>query len=307
MNVKFQDYYSTLGVSRTASAEEIRRAYRELARKTHPDVDKTTGAGERFKAIAEAYEVLKDPKTRERYDALGANWREGQDFSPPPGFDAGPRRGGPRTGRVPGARAEFDGFSSFFESFFGDRFDGLHVESEPERGSSMEAELEVTLEEAVRGGKRSLRLAGDDPRLPAKTLEVTIPKGVRAGTTMRLAGQGHAGPAGPGDLFLHVKFAPHPRFGVAGDDLTLKLAIPPHEAVLGARVPITLIDGGEVTLNVPAGTSSGKVLRLRGLGLERKGGMRGDLLVEIAIAVPTSLDDEQRRLWNEIAERTKRA
>ncbi|MDZ4771519.1 MAG: DnaJ C-terminal domain-containing protein [Planctomycetota bacterium] len=307
MGVKFQDYYSTLGVARTATADEIRRAYRALARKTHPDIDKTSGAGERFKAITEAYEVLKDPKTRERYDALGANWREGQEFTPPPDFDGMSHRGArPRRRRASGADMPSDGFSSFFESLFGDRFQSSAFDSTPMRGVSIEAEIELTLEELVSGGKRTLRLASDDPAAPARTLEVTLPKGLRAGGTMRLAGQGHSGQEGPGDLLLTIRVAPHPRFTAVGDDLSLKLAIKPHEAVLGARVPLTLLDGGEVTLNVPAGTSSGKTLRLRGLGLERRDASRGDLLVEIAITVPPVLDDEERKLWNEIAERSKR-
>lgn len=304
--VKFQDYYSTLGVSRTASAEEIRRAYRELARKTHPDVDKTTGAGERFKAIAEAYEVLKDEKTRARYDALGPNWREGQEFTPPPDFDGAHARG-PRMHRRrhAGTAPEFEGFSSFFSSLFGDRFDGMHVDMEPERGASIEAELEITLEEAARGGKRSLRLETGDPRASARTLEVTIPKGITAGATMRLAGQGHLGPSGPGDLLLRVRFAPHPRFQVVDADLTTRIVIPAHDAVLGVRVPIATLSGGEVLLNIPPGTSSGRVLRLRGIGLERRDGTRGDLLAEIAIAVPSTLDDDARRLWTEIREKSK--
>jgi curved DNA-binding protein len=304
--VKFQDYYSTLGVSRTASEEEIRRAYRELARKTHPDVDKTTGAGERFKVIAEAYEVLKDKETRARYDALGANWREGQDFTPPPDFHSAHERGArAHRRRGPASTADFGGFSSFFESIFGDRFDGMHVETEPERGPSIEAELEITLEEAVRGGKRSIRLESGDPRSPSRTLEVTIPKGITAGATMRLAGQGHLGASGPGDLMLRVRFAPHPRFNVVDADLTTRIPIPAHDAVLGARVPIATLSGGEVVLNVPAGTSSGKVLRLRGLGLERRDGTRGDLLVEIAITVPSVLDESARKLWNEIKDRSQ--
>ena len=300
------DYFEVLEVSRTATDDEIKRAYRELARKTHPDVDKTTGAGERFKAIAEAYEVLKDKDTRARYDALGANWREGQDFTPPPDFQSAGRRGARTHGRRGAAPSgDFGSFSSFFESIFGDRFDGMHAEMEPERGASIEAELEITLEEAVRGGKRTIRLDSGDPRAPARTLEVTIPKGISAGATMRLAGQGHLGASGPGDLLLRVRFAPHPRFNVADADLTTRIPIPAHDAVLGAKVPIATLSGGEVVLNVPPGTSSGKVLRLRGLGLERRDGTRGDLLVEIAITVPSVLDESARKLWTEIKDRSQ--
>ena len=281
---------------------EIRRAYRKLARSTHPDVDKTTGAGERFKQIAEAYEVLKDPATRKRYDALGAQWKEGQEFTPPSGFGGG-------RGRQAGAgtHADFGGFSSFFESLFGDRFTsdgqgGFRSARVPQRGASIEAELEITLEEAVRGGKRMIQIGSDDPGTAPRRIEVTIPAATLAGTTMRLAGQGHPGAAGAGDLLLRIVVAPHARFGVKDNDLTTTLAIQPFEAALGARVPFKTIDGGEVTVTVPPGTSSGKTLRLRGLGLKGRAGTAGDLLVEIAIVVPAVLTDAERKLYSDLAE-----
>ena len=316
MSVKFQDYYATLGVSRDASGDEIRRAYRTLARRTHPDVDKTAGAAERFKHVAEAYEVLKDPETRQRYDALGANWRAGQEFTPPPDF-AAPfgAHAHPRGGRSRMGHGRFGEFSSFFESLFGDGFDGIDFEEAgfragsepppPRPGENVEAELEVTLEEVVRGGKRTLRLETGDPRAPARTLDVTIPKGLANGSTLRLAGQGRPGPQGAGDLFLRVRHAPHPRFGAADGDLTTRLGVQAHEAVLGARVPMRHLDGSEIVVQVPKGTSSGRRLRLRGLGLERRDGTRGDLIVEIAIEVPSVLDEEERKLWQALAERAR--
>lgn len=318
MSVKFQDYYATLGVSREASAEEIRRAYRALARKTHPDVDKTSGAADRFKHIAEAYEVLKDPETRKRYDALGASWREGQEFTPPPDFTAG---SGPRARHHQRFRASghppSGGFSSFFETLFGDgfgdaSFDGVEFEPggeqrRPSRGGDVEADIEITLEEALQGGKRTLHLETGDPRQAARTLDVTLPKGLSSGSTLRLAGQGRSGSLGAGDLLLHVRVAPHPRFTLSGSALRTTLALRPDQAVLGARVPLRGLDGAEVTVRVPAGSSSGRVLRLKGLGLAQRDGTRGDLLVELAISVPTVLDEAERKLWTEIAARADRA
>ncbi|MBL8860256.1 MAG: DnaJ domain-containing protein [Planctomycetes bacterium] len=313
MGVKFQDYYSTLGVARSATEEEIRRAYRKLARSTHPDVDKTSGAAERFKQIAEAYEVLKDPATRKRYDALGAQWKEGQEFTPPSGFEGG-WRSHSQTGRraTAGAHADFGGFSSFFESLFGDGFQsdgrgGFSARQGPQRGASLEADLEITLEEAVRGGKRALQLRSDDPEVPARRIEVTVPPKSYPGMTMRLAGLGHAGSAGAGDLLLRIVIAPHAQFGIKDNDLTTRLSIQPHEAALGAGVPLKLVDGSEVTVRVPPGTSSGKTLRLRGLGLKRRDGVAGDLLVEIAIEVPTQLTEAERKLYSELAELRKKA
>lgn len=308
MAVKFQDYYSTLGVARTATDEEIRKAYRALARKTHPDIDKTSGAADRFKQISEAYEVLKDPATRKRYDELGANWKEGQEFTPPPGYDfgAGPRpRGARRTTRRTSAGAGgFEGFSSFFESMFGDRYGGgfdFEQQSVPRQGQSVEAQMSIELEDALRGAKRTIRLQSEDPSAPPRTIEVTIPPGTTSGTVMRLRGQGAPGQAGPGDLLLHVDIAPHARFEVHDHDLATVLSIQPHQGALGARVPLATAEGAEITITIPPGSSSGKKLRLRGQGLPRRGGARGDLIVELRIVVPESLSDEERKAYEELA------
>jgi curved DNA-binding protein len=307
MSVKFQDYYATLGVERTASDEEIRKAYRTLARKTHPDIDKTSGAADRFKQISEAYEVLKDPATRKRYDELGANWKEGQDFQPPPGYDfnGGQRARGPRrTHRATSSTGGFEGFSSFFESMFGDRYGGFDFETQsaPRQGQSVEAQMTIDLEDAVKGAKRTIRLQSEEPGTAPRTIEVTIPPGTTSGTVMRLRGQGAAGHAGPGDLLLHVEIAPHARFEVRDHDLATTLAIHPHEGALGARVPLTTADGSEITITIPPGSSSGKKLRLRGQGLPRRGGARGDLIVELRIVVPETLGDEERKLYEALAQ-----
>jgi curved DNA-binding protein len=309
MSVKFQDYYATLGVKRDASEEDIKKAYRTLARKTHPDIDKTSGAAERFKQISEAYEVLKDPATRKRYDELGASWKEGQEFTPPPGYDfGGGRPRGPRRTRTTRTHAGgFEGFSSFFEQMFGDRFGdgGFAYESQARQGPSIEAQMSISLEDAMRGAKRTIRLQTEDPSAPPRTIEVSIPAGTTTGTVMRLRGQGASGEAGAGDLLLHVDIAPHPRFEVRGHDLSAVVAIAPHQAALGARVPLATADGGEVTITVPAGSSSGKKLRLRGQGLPRRDGARGDLIVELSIVVPATLTEEERKLYEELARVSK--
>lgn len=313
MSVKFQDYYSTLGVKRDATDDEIRKAYRTLARSTHPDIDKTSGAADRFKQISEAYEVLKDPATRKRYDELGANWKEGQEFTPPPGYDfagGGPRPRGPRrtTRRTTADTGGFEGFSSFFESMFGDRYGGgfdFEAQSAPRQGQSIEAQMSIELEDALKGAKRTIRLQSEDPDAPPRTIEVTIPPGTTSGTVMRLRGQGAPGQAGPGDLLLHVDIAPHARFEVHDHDLATALAIQPHQAALGARVPLTTAEGSEITITIPPGSSSGKKLRLRGQGLPRRGATRGDLIVELRIVVPETLSDEERKAYEELARVTR--
>ena len=298
MAVRYQDYYQTLGVERSADAKAIQTAYRQLARKHHPDDDKTPGAEERFKQINEAYEVLKDPEKRARYDALGANWREGQEFTPPQGFGGG------------GVHFDFEGFgedsgfSSFFESLFGNgggfAFGPRGARTRrPRRGRSHEAQITLALEDVLRGGSHDVVLASAQGE---RTLSIKLPPGTTEGTMIRLAGQGDPGLSGgePGDLILHVRIAPHARWRVDGHDLTTRVEIAPWEAALGAKVPVKLVDG-EATVGVPAGSQSGSKLRLRGQGLPRRDGGRGDVLVELAIAVPTALTPRERELFEALA------
>ena len=319
MAVEFQDYYKTLGVGRDASAEEIQKAYRKLARKLHPDVNKAPDAEARFKQMAEAYEVLKDPDKRKRYDALGANWQAGQSFTPPPGwegvqfdFGGGARGGGADFGDL----GDLGGFSSFFEAFFGDgaggrggpRFRTSH-QPRARAGASHEAELMLSLEDVVRGGQQELALAsierGPDGRAQQtqRSYSVRIPPGTTDGTTIRLAGQGEPGSGGApaGDLLLKVKLAPHPRFRPEGHDLATSVPITPWEAALGARIDLPLLDGKQATVTVPPGSSSGRKLRLRGQGLPQRDGSRGDLLVELSIEVPATLTPRERELLEELA------
>jgi curved DNA-binding protein len=302
MAVGFQDYYETLEVPRTASAEDIRRAYRGLARKYHPDVNKEPGAEDRFKEISEAYEVLRDDEKRARYDQLGANWKAGQDVSGASGFGEG-FRSGDGFGDV---RVDFGGgdFSDFFEGLFGQRgrrrttggagfgaFDGF-----PMRGGDQEAVLELTLEEAAAGGKRRISL-GD-----GRDFEVEIPRGVRDGQRIRLAGQGSAAPGGgpSGDLFLRVRVKPHPRLRVEGRDLYVDLPVAPWEAALGAEVPVQTL-AGSVRLKVPQGSSTGRRLRLRGQGLPSPDGSAGDLYAVLAVHVPKRLTKKERELFEQLA------
>ena len=295
MAVGYQDYYAALGVPRDASTEDIRTAYRKLARAYHPDVNKDPGAEDRFKEISEAYEVLRDPDKRERYDRLGANWRSGEDVSGTGGF----RTGGFGDGRT-GFGTDQD-FSDFFESLFGGRpgagrsrrgggFGGAM------RGADHEAVLDLSLEEAAAGGSRHITL-GD-----GRDYDVTIPAGVRDGQKIRLAGEGGPGADGgpSGDLFLRVRIAPHPRFRVDGDDLHTDLPVSPPEAALGARVPVPTLTGS-VRVRVPAGSSSGRKLRLRGEGLPTSHGGHGDLYAHVQIAVPERLDDNERELYERLA------
>lgn len=318
--MEYQDYYQTLGVARDASKEEIQRAYRKLARELHPDVNKAPDAEPRFKAVAEAYEVLKDAEKRKRYDALGRNWRAGQEFTPPPGWE-GARFdfGGGRAGDFEGFG---DGFSSFFEAFFGGGggpfgrgFGGARTQraQRPRRGATQEVEITLTLEDLARAGTKEFVLetqtVAPDGSVDSarKTYSVRIPPGTRAGTKIRLAGQGGGGALGgaPGDLLLHVKLAPHARFRVEGDDdLLVEVPLAPFEAALGAKVSVPLLEG-EATLSVPAGSSSGARLRLRGQGLPRRDGTRGDLLAELQIVVPRELDPEERELYERLAKVSK--
>jgi len=277
MAVKFRDYYEVLGVPREAKPEEIKRAYRQLARKHHPDLQpaaERAAAGERFKEINEAYEVLSDPEKRKKYDALGANWKNGMDFTPPPGTEW-------RTAE-PGEWEDFGAFSDFFSSLFGQA--GVRGARRGVRmsfpGSDVEAVLPVTVEELLKGGRRRITLDG-------RTLDVEIPSGAREGTVLRLGGQGEPGINGgaPGDVYLHVQIAPHPLYRVNGDDLEMDLRLWPWQAVLGAEVRIETPEGA-VKLKVPPGTQSGRHLRLRSRGLPRKDGSRGNLHAVVQIVVP---------------------
>lgn len=298
MSVTYKDYYAILGVPRTATEEEIRKAFRKKAREFHPDVNKSPGAEERYKELNEAYEVLKDPEKRKKYDTLGANWRQGEPFTPPPGWEGA----GMPFGQGAGG---FD-FSDFFRTIFGGmgNFEevrtGQRGSRRQARGEDSEAEIEVSLEEAAHGGRRHVGFETPHGR---KDYEVAIPKGVAEGTRIRMAGQGAPGRAGgpPGDLYLKVRLKKDPRFTVDCHDLRSTLDLAPWEAALGCEVPVQTLDG-IVTLKVPPGVSSGQTLRLRDKGLPTRGGSVGDLLVTVRIVTPKNPTEKEQELWKALAE-----
>jgi curved DNA-binding protein len=307
MAVGFRDYYEALDVPRDASTDDIRRSYRKLARKYHPDVNKDEGAEDRFKEISEAYEVLRDPEKREKYDRFGHNWRAGQDVSGAQGFEGFDFGGGPGPRNV---RVDFgDGgdFSDFFDGLFGARGGprrrggaggGGRFEDFAARGGDQEATIELTLEEAARGGKRKITLAD------GRDYEVDIPRGVKDGQRIRLAGEGGEGMGGGprGDLFLRVRLKPHPRFRVEGRDLFTDLPVTVSEAALGADVELRTLTGDTARVKVPAGSSCGRRLRLRGEGMPAARGDGGDLYASVKIEVPKQLTREERELFERLAE-----
>ena len=296
--MKFKDYYETLGVSRAADADELRQAYRRLARKYHPDVSSEADAEERFKEIGEAYEVLKDPKKRAAYDNLGGGWSEGQDFSPPPQWSSFFRDGG-RSGEV-----EFGEFSDFFQSLFERDEAGLgNVRRADMPGADAQYAIEVSLEDACSGGERVLRLkplSSPGGAARNRTLKVKIPPGVTNGQHIRLAGQGSPGPGGRrGDLFLVVRLQPHSLFTFSGRDVHLRLPIAPWEAALGATTKVPT-PSGAVDLQIPPGSDTGRRLRLRGRGLGRN--PEGDQYIELVVHTPPARSAEDEALYRKLAQ-----
>lgn len=319
--MEYKDYYKLLGVSRSASKEEIGKAFKKLARKYHPDLNPNDKAAEtKFKEINEAYEVLKDEKKRKLYDQFGSNWEHGQNFQPPPGYENVNFGGGGFSGGA-------GGFSDFFETIFGGAaggggasfrggfgqggfqqggFGGGGFQQRPRRGSDSEAVYELTLNEAYQGGTKSITLqeqsAGPDgmPRMSTKTLEVKVPAGVKDGQKIRLAGQGNPGMSGgpKGDLYLKIKLLPHSLFKVADSDIILDLPLTPWEAALGTSLRIPTLDGA-VEMKIPPGIGSGKKLRIKGKGLG-SGAKRGDQYVRIMIQSPDRLSNDERQLWEEL-------
>lgn len=341
MSVQYKDYYNILGVARDASQQDIQKAYRKLARKHHPDVNKAKGAEDKFKEIGEAYEVLGDSEKRSRYDSLGANWRAGQEFTPPPDWEkmfAGFGGGGSTRPNGGSFQFQFDnasGFSDFFgtlfgggSSPFGSSFAGRHSHPQEAQGASfrdqtspqvLEADITLPLEDAYRGGTKtiSLELQQREPtgqlKRTIKNLQVKIPPGVTEGSVIRLKGQSKAGSIeGFGEnLHLRVHISPHPRFQILGQDLVTTIPVSPWEAALGAKVDIETLDG-YVSISIPPGSQSGRQLRLRGKGLPniKKGKDKskdksvevGDLLVTIKILVPKELSVKEKELFEKLRE-----
>ena len=304
----FKDYYKILGVEKNATQDEIKRSYKKLARKYHPDVSKETDAEERFKELGEAYEALKDPEKRAAYDQLGSNWKAGQDFNPPPDWDAGFEfNGGGFTG---GNDADY---SDFFESLFGRGFGSAHAGGHTRgqhagytaRGEDHHAKILIDLEDAYTGATRSITL--QSPELNSsghvvtkhRTLNVKIPKGVKQGQRIRLSGQGSpgAGNAPAGDLYLEIEFKAHPVYRAEGHDIYLDLPVTPWEAALGATVKVPTPDG-TVDLKITAGTTSGRKLRLKARGIPGK--PPGDLYVVTQITLPPADTDTAKELYQKM-------
>lgn len=299
MSMQYKDYYKILGVSRDAKTDEIRKAYRKLAKQYHPDVNKEPGAEEKYKEINEAYEVLKDSEKRAKYDTLGMNWQQGQDFTPPPGWSSGGNY----------HSADFDGgnFSDFFKTLFGSGFGDIfgggsvHFDSSSVNLGDMssfgrpvskdtKADITLTLQDAFRGGKFDLRIGG-------RKLSVNIPKGIKEGTELTLRGKSEKG----GDLYLTIHIAPDSVYELNGYDLTREVKVPVYDAVLGKKLAVETL-AGEVDVTMPPGIQDGQKLRLRGKGMPKRDGTNGDFFVRVRIEIPRHLSEKQKELWQKLAQ-----
>lgn len=319
MAVRYRDYYEILGVSKDASQDEIKKSFKKLARKYHPDVAKDTpDAEEKFKEVNEAYEVLGDPEKRKKYDLLGENWQHGQDFSGFPGGFPGGGGGGGYEYHFGGST----GFSDFFESIFGGRggMGGMGGDpfgayggggrqarsNRPVAGQDIEADLLVRIEEIMTGATCELRLARPGEAGGETTIRVKIPKGIGQGQKIRCAGMGYPGSNGgpTGDLYLRVRIERHPLYRPDGKDLASDLPLAPWEIALGTSATVPT-PHGDVKLTIKPGTQPGTKMRLRGKGLPKGGDEFGDLYLEILAEFPDSLSDEERRLWQELADKSR--
>jgi curved DNA-binding protein len=302
--MQFKDYYQIMGIQRDATQDEIKRAYRKLARKYHPDVSKEPDAEEKFKEIGEAYEVLKDPEKRAAYDQLGENWQQGQEFNPPPGWQDGFEfRGGGYT------EADAAHFSDFFEDLFGQASaygqQGGRQRGYQVKGEDHHAKVAVSLEDAFHGAERSITLKvpevdqGGHLVTRDRTLNIKIPKGISQGQRIRLRGQGGpgVGEAEPGDLYLEIDLIPHPVYKVDGRDLHFDLPVTPWEAALGAQVSVPTL-GGKVDMKIPAGSQSGTRLRLKGRGLPGK--TAGDQFAVLKIVTPEARTETEKEIYRKM-------
>ncbi len=285
--MEYKDYYKILGVSRSATAEEIKKAYRTLARKYHPDVSKEANAEEKFKEVGEAYEVLRDKEKRAQYDQFGGQFRHGQSFSPPPGWEE--NIGGFGKGN----------FSSFFENMFGGGMGGGQRDAFFARGEDVHAKITISLEDAFNGATKSIRRPSGAAQ--SGTISVKIPAGIEPGKKIRLTGQGKAGMNGQaGDLYLEIQIAPHALYRLEGKDIYLDLPITPWEAALGAKITTPTL-AGKISLNIPAGARSGQKMRLKGRGLPGK--TAGDQFVILQIMTPPADSADAKAFYQQMAEK----
>jgi curved DNA-binding protein len=311
--MEYKDYYKILGVPKTATPKEIKAAYRKLARRYHPDVNKGDAKSEaRFKEINEANEVLSDPDKRKRYDTLGSDWAS---YGPPPGQGRPGAQGGGRV--VDFGDEDLGGFSEFFRTIFGGGgggggfggartgggaagggFEEMFGRARAARGADVEGTVDLTLEEVLRGTNRTVNLEGEGGG--TRKIEVRIPPGVADGTRVRAAGEGAGATGARGDLYLRVRVLPHPKFERAGADLKTTVTVPLTTAVLGGEAMVPTLDG-PIGIKVPAGSRPGRIFRLRGHGLPRlEGGGRGDLLASLAVDLPAKLTDREREIFEEL-------
>ena len=287
--MKYKDYYAILGVTRDAKPEDIRKAYRKLSKKYHPDVNKEAGAEEKYKEINEAYEVLKDPDKRQKYDTLGMNWEQGQDFTPPPGW---------QHVEFGGNMGDMGDFSDFFQSLFGnagrrsnfgggfgDIFSGRHAPV----NRDMEVNLTLSLEDAIAGGTHTLLLGN-------RKLSVRLPKGIKEGSQIKLPGKSDMG----GDIYVNIHIAEHKTFMTDGYDLIREFHVPVYDAVLGKDITVETLDG-ELTVKMPAGIQDGQKLRLKGKGMPKRNGTNGDMYVRIRVDIPRYVNEKQKALWEELS------
>jgi len=290
MGIQYKDYYEILGVSREATPDEIKKAYRKLAKQYHPDVSKEPNAEEKYKEINEAYEVLKDPEKRKKYDTLGMNWQSGQDFTPPPGWQHVDFGGG-----------DMGGFSDFFQTIFGssgknfggfsDIFSGANFQQPMKRDS--EVSVTLALEDVVKGGVHTFTLSSSSGK---RNIKVNLPKGITEGSQIRLPGKADGG----GDIYVNIHVAPNKIFEVNEFDLTREIKVPVWDAVLGKDLVVGTLDG-EVMIKMPPGLQDGQKLRVRGKGMPKRDGTNGDLYVKIKIEIPRRLNAKQKELWQELA------
>ena len=294
--MEYKDYYKILGVARSAKTDEIRKAYRRLAKKYHPDVSKEADAEVRFKEVGEAYEVLKDTEKRAAYDRLGSDWKQGEQFRPPPNW---------------GNQFDFDNvgaggnadFSDFFSSIFGGGFNtgagnGRKQKHRPGRGSDQKATIQIDLEDALQGARRKFTLNNSNGG--QRTLTVNIPQGVKAGQKIRLSGQGSPGVAGSGDLLLEIAFNPHPFYKIEERDLYLTVPIAPWEAALGGSIKVPVPGGGSAGIKVPAGSRSGRKMRLKAKGIP--GSPPGDLYLVLEVVLPPADSDAAKAIYEKMAQ-----